>query len=248
MLVAVAILFATDIHHQLSLEAVIPQRARLRELVAGHAGIAIAAYALIYAGTVALSIPGAAALTVIGGFLFGWLVGGVVAVFAATAGATVVFRIAHTSFGETLAHQAGPRLRKLIQGFHEDAFAYLLFLRLVPLFPFWLVNLAPGLVGTPPATFVLATLVGILPGTFAFSFAGAGLDSVVAAQMAAREACLAEGRAGCSATLDLGALVTPELIAACAALGLAALVPVAARRLFGRHIRGRRARPHVDRA
>jgi len=232
VLVALAVVLATGAQRHLSFEALAPQRMRLEALVAQHRVLAIAVYALLYAGAVALSLPGAAVLTVIGGFLFGWLAGGLVAVVAATAGAVMVFWIAHTAFGETLARRAGPRLRRLAQGFRDDAFAYLLFLRLVPLFPFWLVNLAPGLVGTPLRTFVLATLVGILPGTFAFAIAGDGLDGVLAAQAAAHAACLAGGGTDCAASLPVGALVTPRLLAAFAACGLLALVPVAARRLL----------------
>ncbi|MGL4975055.1 MAG: TVP38/TMEM64 family protein, partial [Bosea sp. (in: a-proteobacteria)] len=120
------------------------------------------------------------------------------------------------------------------EGFREDAASYMLFLRLVPVFPFWLVNLAPALAGVPLSTFLWTTLVGIVPGTFAFAFAGAGLDSVVAAQAAARASCLAAGRTDCSAGLDLKALVTPQLLTAFALLGLVALVPVIWRKLKAR--------------
>ena len=96
---------------ELSPLALAPQRMRLEALVAQHGCLTIAAYALLYAAAVALTLPGAAVLTVIGGFLFGWLAGALVVV-AATAGAVVVFRIAHTAFGETLARHAGPRLRR----------------------------------------------------------------------------------------------------------------------------------------
>lgn len=236
LVLATGLVFATGAHRHLSLDALIAHRDRLQAFVTERAALALAAYALVYVGVVALSIPGAAVLTVLGGFLFGWFLGGIMAVLAATAGSTLVFLIARTSLGEGLARKAGPRLKKLADGFREDAFAYLLFLRLVPLFPFWLVNLASALVGTPLQTFVLATLIGILPGTFAFAFAGAGLDSVVAAQHAAQADCLAAGRADCAAMLHLGALVTPQLLAAFAALGFAALIPVVAKRVWGKRV------------
>ena len=99
-----------------------------------------------------------------------------------------------------------------------NAFSYLLFLRFVPVFPFWLVNLAPGLLGVPFRTYVLATMLGIVPGTFAFALAGNGLDSVIEGQRAAHQSCLANaGEAGqelCPYGLDPGALLTTELIAA----------------------------------
>jgi uncharacterized membrane protein YdjX (TVP38/TMEM64 family) len=237
LVLATALIVATGAHRYLSLDTLISHRHRLQAGVAEHGALALAAYALVYVGVVALSIPGAAVLTILGGFLFGWFIGGAVAVLAATAGSLIVFLIARTSLGEGLVRKAGPRLKKLADGFRQDAFAYLLFLRLVPLFPFWLVNLAPALVGTPLKTFALATFVGILPGTFAFAFAGAGLDSVVAAQHAAQADCVAAGRADCVATLHVSALVTPQLLAALAALGLMALVPVVAKRVWAKRAR-----------
>jgi uncharacterized membrane protein YdjX (TVP38/TMEM64 family) len=189
--------------------------------------------------TVALSIPGAVLLTVLGGFLFGWLVAGLVVVVAATAGASLVFLAARTSLGDLLAQRAGPRLNALAKGFRDDAFNYLLFLRLVPLFPFWLVNIAPALFNVPLATFVAATFAGIVPGTFAFAFLGSGLDSIIAEQKAAQEACLATGRGDCAITFEAGALMTPELIIAFVALGVVALMPVVVKQVRAR--RGRTA-------
>jgi len=101
-------------------------------------------------------------------------------------------------------------------------------------FPFWLVNLAPGLLGVSFATYVLTTFLGIIPGTFAFSLAGNGLDSVVEAQQAAHQSCLAKagegGQESCPYGLDPSALLTPELIAGLVALGLVSLIPVALKR------------------
>jgi uncharacterized membrane protein YdjX (TVP38/TMEM64 family) len=120
------------------------------------------------------------------------------------------------------------------EGFRDDAFNYLLFLRLVPLFPFWLVNLAPALFNVKLVTFVAATLLGIIPGTFAFAFLGSGLDSIIAAQQAAYQACLAAGRGDCEMRFEAGALLTPELIIAFVALGVVALIPVAVKRVRAR--------------
>jgi uncharacterized membrane protein YdjX (TVP38/TMEM64 family) len=117
-------------------------------------------------------------------------------------------------------------------GFREDAFCYLLFLRLVPV-PFWLVNLAPAMLGVRLPTFVAATAIGILPATVAFAMFGAGLGSVVAAQEAQYGACVAAQRTDCAVHFDLSDVLTPTLVAALVALGLLALVPVVARRLFG---------------
>ena len=209
-----AVVFATGTYDYLSLATIADHRDALQDFVSQHRLGAVAGYGLVYVATVALSIPGAALLTVLGGFLFGWLVAGALVVAAATVGATLVFLIARTSLGDVLARRAGPRLSALAKGFRDDAFSYLLFLRLVPAFPFWLVNLAPALLGVPLPTFVGATLVGIVPGTFAYAFLGSGFDSIIAEQTAVYEACVAAGRSDCEMTFEAGALLTPELIVA----------------------------------
>jgi len=195
---------------------------------------ALAVYAVIYVVVVALSLPGGAVLTVAGGLLFGWLLGGVMTVIAATLGATAIFLIARSSVGEPLAARAGPWLGRFRAGFQENALSYLLFLRLVPVFPFWVVNLAPALLGVTLRDYVVATALGIIPGTFAFAFAGAGLDSVLAAQREAFQACQAAREAGdpaCSFQFDPGTLITPELVIAFAALGIVALIPAIVKKL-----------------
>lgn len=216
----------------LSFRAVAENRDALTQAVENNRTLAVAVYAVVYAVAVALSLPGGALLTILGGFLFGWLYGGGIAVVAATAGATGVFLIARSSLGETLAERAGPRLEKLRAGFSRDALSYLLFLRLVPAFPFWLVNLAPALLGMRLAPYVVGTFLGIIPGTFAFAFAGAGLDSVIAAQQEAYQACLDSGTGqACEFSLDAGSLLTEEIVIAFVALGIVALLPVVLKRL-----------------
>ncbi len=228
---AMAAFFATGFHRLLSFDAVLDYRGELQASVAKHGLLAIGGFIIVYTTAVALSVPGATLLTVMAGLLFGGMVGGAAAVFAATLGATLVFLIARSALGQSLAQKAGASLTRILDGFREDAASYMLFLRLVPIFPFWLVNLAPALAGVPLSTFLWTTLLGIVPGTFAFAFAGAGLDSVVAGQAAARASCLAAGRTDCSAGLDLKALVTPQLLTAFALLGLVALIPVIWRKL-----------------
>jgi uncharacterized membrane protein YdjX (TVP38/TMEM64 family) len=206
----------------------------LRAAIADHTLLALVAFMAIYAGTVALSLPGGAVLTLAGGFLFGWFWGGVASILAATAGAIIVFLVARSALGELLAARAGPWLGRLRQGFQEDAFNYLLFLRLVPIFPFWLVNLAPALLGVGLLTYVLATAIGIIPGSFAYSIAGKGLDSLIVAQQAAHQSCLAkmgpDAEKLCPFVLEPRALLTPGLIAGFVALGVVALIPIAVKR------------------
>lgn len=235
MLALIGAAYAFGLHRYLTLQQLAEHRDMLRESVAANRFAAFGLFLLLYIVVVALSLPGGALLTIAGGFLFGWVAGGAGVVVAATLGAIIVFLIAKTSLGEPLASRAGPWLAKLRQGFQQDAMHYLLFLRLVPAFPFWLINLAPALLGVPLRTFAIGTLIGIIPGTFAFAFLGAGLDSVIVAQRAANAACIAEkGADACPFKLELSALVTPELLIALGALGIVALIPVILRRLKAR--------------
>jgi uncharacterized membrane protein YdjX (TVP38/TMEM64 family) len=223
--VALAIL-ATGAHRTLSIDGLIDHRAALLATVEQHPVLAIVGAAILYAVAVALSIPGALVLTVACGFLFGALTGGVVAAFSATSGATAFFLVARGSLGETLRRRAGPRLTRFASGFRDDAFSYLLFLRLIPVAPFWLVNLSAALLGVSTRVFVGATAIGILPATFAFAMIGAGLDSVIAAHQAARASCVG---LDCADGLAPGAVLTPGLLAGLAALAALSLLPVAVR-------------------
>ena len=218
----------------ISLEALVRHRAAIDALVNQHRILAVVGYIVLYVAVVALSVPGAVFLTVIGGLLFGVVIGASSAVIGATAGATVIFLIARTALGEPLLRRAGPRAAQLAKGFREDAFSYLLFLRLVPAFPFFLVNLVPAFAGVRLGPFVAATALGIIPGAFAFALAGTGLDSVIAAQQAANRGCLAAGRNDCHLIFDVRDVLTPQLVGALAALGLLALVPVVVKRLRAR--------------
>jgi uncharacterized membrane protein YdjX (TVP38/TMEM64 family) len=230
ILVLTAGVLASGAYRYLSLETLVRHRAAIDGFVSQNQVLALLAYGAVYVVAVALSVPGALFLTLIGGILFGAVLGGIATVIGATVGATAVFLVARSAFGEQMLRRVGPRAEKLAEGFRADAFNYLLFLRLVPLFPFWLVNLAPALFGVPLCTYVLATLLGIIPGTFAFSFVGAGLDSVLAAQGKAYMACLDAGQAACRLDFDPKAVLTPKLLGALIALGVVSLIPVVLKR------------------
>jgi uncharacterized membrane protein YdjX (TVP38/TMEM64 family) len=167
-------------------------------------------YIAVYAGLVALSVPGAAVLTIAGGFLFGPWIGTLCAVVGATLGATGIFLATRAGLGG-LAQRAGPLVGRLEAGFRADAFNYLLVLRLVFIVPFWLVNLVPALVGVRLSTFMLATFLGIIPGTFVYASFGNGLGDVV-------------GEPG------LGVLLRPSVIGPMIGLVILALVPVGYKR------------------
>jgi len=209
--------YAFGLHDYLSLEALRRSEVTLSGFVAEHAVAAAAAYCAIYVAAVALSFPGASFLTIAGGFLFGSVIGTALALVAATIGATLIFLIARTAAGALLAGRAGSRMQTLRAGFQQEGFGYLLFLRLVPLFPFWLVNLAAALFGMRLLPYVLATAIGILPGTFVFSYFGQGLRTALASE---------------------GPAISAELFAGLFLLGLLALVPGIARRWRRRREKG----------
>ena len=223
-------------HRELSLETLVRHRAALDAFVAASLPTAIAAFVALYVVVAALSIPGAVYLTISSGFLFGVVVGALASIVGATVGATALFLVARTAFGEQLARRAGPIAARLAKGFRKDAFSYLLLLRLVPVFPFFLVNLVPALAGVRLAPFVAATALGIIPAAFAFAFLGAGLDSVIAAQGAAYNACVAAGRGDCRLEFNPWVAVTPELVAALVALAAVALIPIVVRLIRARRI------------
>ncbi|MGA9054678.1 MAG: VTT domain-containing protein [Pseudolabrys sp.] len=210
-----------------SLESLVRHRAAIDDFVVSHQMLAIFVYVGVYITVVAVSLPGAALLTITGGFLFGIAVGASAAVISATVGATLIFLVARTALGEPLLRRAGPRATQLARGFREDAFSYLLFLRLVPAFPFFLVNLVPAFAGVRLGPFVAATAIGIIPGAIVFALAGAGLDSIIAAQKNSYDQCIAAKGADCRLVFEPADVLTPQLIAALVALGLLALMPVA---------------------
>lgn len=210
----------------ISLSSLIMHREALGAFVSDNFLLGISAYILIYAGLVAISFPGASLLTIAAGFLFGGIVGGLATVIAATMGAVIIFEIARTSFGEAMQKRTGKFVEKMRKGFQEDSFLYLLTLRLTPVFPFWVINIVPALLNMRVAPYALATFLGIIPGTLAYSYIGAGLDSVIMAQEEAHPGCAAAG----TCEIDPSSLITTEVLIAMIGLGLISLLPVIVRK------------------
>lgn len=233
-----ALVFAMGWQRELSLENLVRHRAAIDDFIVAHRLAAIGAFMAIYIAVVMLSLPASFILTTIGGILFGLFAGAIAAIVAATIGAVMIFLIARSAFGEHLLRRAGPGIAKFAAGFRADAFSYLLFLRLVPVFPFWLVNLGAALLNVRLAHFAAATAIGIIPGALAYAFIGTGLDSALAAEAAAYKACLAAGGTGCRLDFDLRAALTPQLLGAFVALAALALLPV-----LVRYLRARRQAP-----
>jgi uncharacterized membrane protein YdjX (TVP38/TMEM64 family) len=214
LLAAIVAFFALGLHKYLSFETLRQNREILLDFVGRHPWLAPLLFMAVYAAVVALSVPGGAILTIAGGFLFGIPAGTLYVVVAATLGATIVFLIARTALGDLLRARAGPRMRRMEQGFHENAFSYLLVLRLIPLFPFWLVNIVPAFLGVGLGTYVIATFIGIIPGGFVYASVGNGLGAVF-------------DRGG---TPDLGIIFEPAIIVPILGLAVLALLPIAYRK------------------
>lgn len=208
---AFGIVIASGIDRYLTLDALAANRAWLLEQVANNTVVVVATFIAVYAATVALSVPGAAVLTITGGFLFGTLLGALYAVIGATLGGIGIFLFVKAGLGDALTARAGSAVDRLRKGFQENALGYLLFLRLLPVFPFFVVNLAAAILGVPLRTFALATLVGIIPGSAVYSSIGNGLGFVIDGEMDA----------------DLGIIFTPDVFLPLAGLALLSLAPVA---------------------
>jgi uncharacterized membrane protein YdjX (TVP38/TMEM64 family) len=170
--------FASGASHYVDFEILRENRTQLQDWVDRYTLGALAIYFLVYVAVTAFSLPGGLLLTTVGGFLFGtWLAGGIV-VFAATLGASILFLAARSALAEVLRAKAGSTIDRMEAGFRENAMSYLLVLRLVPLFPFFLVNLVPAFLGVSLKTYVIATFFGIVPGTFVFASLGNGFGAL----------------------------------------------------------------------
>ena len=172
LLMGVVGFFVFELDAYLSIDFLNKNRLELKEFVEINTYLSKFVFFIAYFIIVLFSIPGATFMTIAGGFLFGWLTGGVIAVFAATFGATSLFIIARALKICLLENKVRPFLDKLQSGFRKNAFNYLLFLRIIPLFPFWLVNIAPAFLGVSTITYMVATFFGIIPGTFIFASIG----------------------------------------------------------------------------
>lgn len=206
--------FAFGLDSYASLAILRQHRAWALDQVAGHPLRAALVYMAVYILVTAFSLPVATLISLVGGFLFGNLSGTALTVAGATVGASILFLAARTALGDYLRGLAGPRLARLEQGFRAHAFSYMLFLRLVPVFPFWLVNLAPAFLGVSLPTFVASTFVGVIPGAFVYVNLGRGLGRVLDTE-------------GGAAIDDL---LSADIILALSLLSLLALVPVVYRR------------------
>ena len=203
-IVAIVLFFWFDLGSLLTLESLKAKRQVLLDLYAAHRLVMVAGFMSIYIIQTALSLPGAAILSLAAGAIFGPIMGTLYAVVSASIGATLAFLVTRYLLREMVLARFGGRLEGMNRELEQRGFNYLLFLRLVPLFPFFLINLAAGLTRLPLRTFVLGTLLGIIPGGFVFVNAGASLATIT----------------------SLSGIASPRVLGSFALLGLFALIPV----------------------
>ena len=216
LLIASSALYISGALNALNIETLQTHQADLLAWQQAHPILAASGFMALYAASVALSLPIATVLTLLGGFLFGRWLGTLLVVSAATLGAIVVFAAARTSFGSTLKAKAGPWYQRLGKHLTTNATSYLLFARLVPIFPFVVVNIVPGLFNIPVWTFVWTTFVGIIPGSFVYVNVGTSLGRIH----------------------QLSDLASPQTLLALSLLGGLTLVPIAYRHF--------KQKPHGD--
>jgi len=214
----IALFFALGLDKYLTFEELRQNRETLMHFVAERPVASVLLFVAVYAAAVALSVPGALVLTLTGGFLFGLWEGTAAVVIGATIGATLLFLAARYVLRDALRAKAGPWLKKMEAGFNEDALSYLLVLRLIPAFPFFIVNLVPAFLGVSLRTFVIATFIGIIPGTFVFASIGAGLGSIFDSMQ----------------EFSLKGALTPQVITALVGLAVLSLLAVAYKKIKAR--------------
>lgn len=179
LLILMIVGYVSGIYEYLTLETLKDKQFEIKGFVRGHPFLAPVIFILIYTVFTGLSLPAATILSLICGFLFPIPLSTLYVITGATLGALVIFLATRTAFGEILRHKAGPFLKKMELGFQKNAWSYLLFLRLVPLFPFWLVNVAAAFFQVRFLTFLWTTFVGIIPGSYAYTQAGAGIGAIL---------------------------------------------------------------------
>ena len=204
--------FYFDVGQYFSLEALKANRDDLLAYTNANFAAAVILYVSIYILQTGFSLPGGALMTLTGGFLFGSVLGTIFVNIGATTGATLAFLAARYVLRDWVERKFGKRIEPIQAGFAQNAFSYLLTLRLIPAFPFFLVNLVSGLTRIPLGTYVIGTSIGIIPGSFVYAFAGRQLGSIN----------------------SLAEIASPPVLLAFTFLGLLALVPILHRKFVER--------------
>jgi uncharacterized membrane protein YdjX (TVP38/TMEM64 family) len=210
VLIVIVILLRTGLLGRMSIDSLKASRGTLLAFVHSHPVGSLLLYLAVYVTTIALSLPTALVLTLTGGFLFGAWLGGSAAAVGCTLGAVIVFLITRLTAGDAVETRTGPRVRALAEEIKKDAFLYLLTLRLIPVMPFWLTNVAAGLIAIRASTFAAATLIGIFPVALIYAGVGSGLGSLFDSGQ----------------PLSPHALITPKVLLPLAGLAVLSVLPI----------------------
>ncbi len=226
LLTSLVLFFLFGGHAFLSFTQLADNYANLKSFVDGQRVTALLVFGAAYILIVALSLPFASLLTLAGGALLGWI-GAAMIICAATIGATIVFVATRTALNEFFAKRTKGFMAELEAGFQKNAFSYLLAMRLIPAAPFWVVNIIPALLGMRLTHYVLATFIGITPGTLIYVWVAKSFDSL-----------LSRGQSP-----DLSVLREPAIIVPLFTLGLLSLMPT-----FWKWLRARKRLSATDNA
>jgi uncharacterized membrane protein YdjX (TVP38/TMEM64 family) len=210
IIIALGCFFYFGGYKYISLRALQAHHQTLATWTQHHFWLSVLTAFAIYAVGTGISIPAMAIITIAIGFLFGPALGTVIVVCGATCGASIVFLATRSAFTEAMEKKAGKFMKKFEAGFQKNSTHYMLFLRLVPLFPFTLVNIVPALLGVRWWTFAWTTFIGIIPGSFVYVLVGHGFEHI-----------LSQG-----SSPNMGIIFQPRILAPIVGLGLLSLVPI----------------------
>lgn len=222
LLCGTALFIAMGWHRYISFEQLREHREALEHWIAARGIWAPVIFGLAYAAMIAFSIPGGAVATIVGGFFFGLVTGSIAVVVSATLGATILFLAARSALGAILRRKSEGWLHRMEEGFRENAFSYLMVLRLIPLFPFWLVNLVPAFLGVGLRTYAIATFFGIMPGSIVYVSLGNGIGALLES----------------GGTPDFDIIFRAEILLPLVGLAILSMLPVAYKRYRRRKAAG----------
>lgn len=197
-----------DLHKLLSFSVLQDNQDAIENFINDKYIISILIYFSVYIVIVGLSIPGATFMTLLGGFVYGHIIGTILVVLAATFGASLLFLSAKTAT-DGLAKKSGKWVKKMQGGFQDNAFSYLLTLRLIPIFPFVAINLAAAILQIPFRTFFFGTLIGIIPGSFVYVSLGVGLKEIIK-----------------QPNFSASVILEPKVLIALTGLGMLSILPI----------------------
>lgn len=216
ILLLMGIVYMSGVHKYLTFSNLKAHHSQLKFFVEARPMMSATLFILTYIITSALCLPVGIFLSLFGGFLFPVPWSTLYVVVGATLGSTIIFLAARTAIGDFLKKRAGPFLQKMEKGFQKNAWSYLLLLRFVPIFPFWLINIAPAFFGVRFITFFWTTLIGIIPGAYVFTQAGAGLSAIFASGQA----------------FSFENILNTQVKIALVALGIFALIPIVIKKIL----------------